>query len=336
MLTFRRVLSERFQAERFQEDAMATGAKQDWGLADIPTQTGKLAIVTGATGGLGYETALGLAAAGAEVILAGRNADKGSEALGRIRSHVPRAKVRFELIDLASLASIKAFADHLLAEGRPIDILVNNAGVMAPPKRKTTADGFELQFGTNHLGHFALTGRLLPLLRASRAPRVVTVSSLMHRMGADIHFDDLQWEHSYSPNGAYAQSKLANLLFALELQRRSDTNGWRLLSNAAHPGGSSTDLISNGIGNNSLAGKISAQLVHLLGQSAAAGALPILFAATALQARPGGYYGPDGFFEMRGAVAPAKISARANDANLARRLWQVSEELTGVQWPGTL
>jgi NAD(P)-dependent dehydrogenase (short-subunit alcohol dehydrogenase family) len=309
--------------------------KQSWGLADIPNQVGKLAVVTGATGGLGYETALGLTLAGAEVIVAGRNEAKGAEALRRIRAEVPAARVRFGLVDLASLSSVQAFADRLIAEGQPIDILVNNAGVMAPPKRRVTADGFELQFGTNHLSHFALTGRLLPLLLRGHGTRVVTVSSLMHRMAGNIHFDDLQWTRSYKPNAAYGQSKLANLLFAIELQRRSDANGWGLMSNAAHPGGSSTDLVTNGQGGNTLVAKISSTVVRVIGQSAAAGALPTLFAATSPEARPAGYYGPDGMFEMKGAVAPAKISAKASDAGLARMLWEVSEQLTGVVWPGS-
>jgi NAD(P)-dependent dehydrogenase (short-subunit alcohol dehydrogenase family) len=308
--------------------------KQSWGLADIPSQVGKLAVVTGATGGLGYETTLGLALAGAEVIVAGRNEAKGAEALRRIRAEVPAASVRFGLVDLASLASVQAFADRLITEGRPIDILVNNAGVMAPPKRKVTADGFELQFGTNHLSHFALTGRLLPLLRG-RGTRVVTVSSLMHRMAGEIYFDDLQWTRSYKPNAAYGQSKLANLLFVIELQRRSDANGWGLMSNAAHPGGSSTDLVTNGQGGNTLVAMVSSTVVRVIGQSAAAGALPTLFAATSPEARPAGYYGPDGMFEMKGDVAPAKISAKASDAGLAQRLWEVSEQLTGVVWPGS-
>jgi NAD(P)-dependent dehydrogenase (short-subunit alcohol dehydrogenase family) len=315
---------------------MANSIHQDWGVQDIPRQTGKFAIVTGATGGLGYETALGLAQAGAEVILAGRNDAKGADAIRRILAEFPAAKVRFEKVDLASLASVAEFAARLLATGRGIDILVNNAGVMAPPKRKTTEDGFELQFGTNHLSHFALTGRLLPLLLRGRGTRVVTVSSLMHRIGADIHFDDLQWVRSYKPNPAYAQSKLANLLFALELQRRSDAAEWGLMSNAAHPGGSSTDLIANGLGAQSLAGKISTRVVRVLGQSAAQGALPTLFAATSPEAKPAGYYGPDGFFEMKGAVAPAFVSSQAKDAAIARRLWEVSEQLTGVAWPNAI
>jgi NAD(P)-dependent dehydrogenase (short-subunit alcohol dehydrogenase family) len=306
-------------------------AKGGWNLADIPNQTGKLAVVTGATGGLGYETALELARAGASVVLAGRNGDKGQQAIGRIRSLHPDALVRFEELDLAELASIAAFADRLLAQGKPIDMLVNNAGVMTPPQRKTTRDGFELQFGTNHLGHFALTGRLLPLLAGGRGARVVNVASLMHRVGK-MRFDDLQWEKSYSPEGGYGQSKLANMLFTFELQRRSDAGGWGLMSNAAHPGISRTDLIANQVGTESFRGKMSTRMVGLMGQSAADGALPTLFAATSPEARGGGYYGPDGMLEMKGAVAPAVISKRARDVSAAQRLWVVSEELTGVRW----
>ena len=303
-----------------------------WRIADIPDQGGRLAVVTGATGGLGYEIALGLAIAGAEVIVAGRNDSKGSDALAKLRIAAPGAKVRFENLDLASLASVAAFADRLSAQGRPIDLLVNNAGVMAPPKRKTTQDGFELQFGTNHLGHFALTGRLLPLLTKGRGTRVVTMSSLMHRIAGEIYFNDLQWERKYNANAAYGQSKLANLLFAIELQRRSDAQGWGILSNAAHPGFSSTDLIANGVGIKSAAGRFSGLLFVLLGQTAVQGALPALYAATSPEAAPAGYYGPDGFFEIKGEVAPARISAKASNPELARRLWEVSQKLTGVPW----
>jgi NAD(P)-dependent dehydrogenase (short-subunit alcohol dehydrogenase family) len=305
-------------------------AKGGWNLADISDLTGKLAVVTGATGGLGYETALGLAQAGASVVLAGRNGDKGRQAIGRIRSLYPDALVRFEEVDLAELRSIAAFADRLLAQGKAIDILVNNAGVMTPPQRKTTKDGFELQFGTNHLGHFALTGRLLPLLAGGRGPRVVNVASLMHRVGK-MRFDDLQWEKSYSPEGGYGQSKLANMLFTFELQRRSDAGGWGLMSNAAHPGASRTDLIANQMGT-SFRAKVATRMVGLIGQSAADGALPTLYAATSPEARSGGYYGPDGMLEIKGAVAPAVISKRARDVSAAQRLWVVSEELTGVRW----
>ncbi len=304
---------------------------QKWTVADIPPQAGKVAVVTG-TGGLGYETALGLAGAGAEVIVAGRSEAKGREAIKRILAAFPRAQVRFDKLDLADLCSVAEFADRLLTADRAIDILVNNAGVMTPPKRKSTADGFELQFGTNYLGHFALTARLLPLLRKSRSPRVVNVSSGAHRIQAAIHFDDLQWERTYKPWPAYAQSKLAVLMFALELQRRSDANGWGLMSNAAHPGYARTDLIANGPGSDGFQSRMMRLLQPLMSQSASEGALPTLFAATSPDARNSGYYGPGGLFEMKGATASAVISSQARDRDLARQLWEVSENLTNVSW----
>lgn len=303
--------------------------KDHWGLSDIPNLRGNLAVVTGATGGLGYETALGLAQAGAEVILAGRNSQKGADALSRIRAVTPGAKIRFELVDLASLASVRSFAARLLANGNPIHILVNNAAVMANPTRETTADGFELQLGTNYLSHFALTASLVPLL--VQGARVVSVSSGAHLHGK-IHFDDLQSERKYSPWAAYCQSKLAMLLFALELHRRSEANGWGLLSNAAHPGYARTDLIANGPGAKSAMGSMHSSIGKWMSHSAAAGALPILFAATAPEARPGGYYGPNGFMEIKGPVGPAKIAHAAQDADLAQHLWEISEKLTGAEW----
>ncbi|UQV17916.1 SDR family oxidoreductase [Brevundimonas albigilva] len=247
-----------------------------WTTDDIPDQRGRLAIVTGATGGLGLETALALAGAGAEVVLAGRNPLKGDRAERMIRDRHPHAEVRFGLADLADLASIAAFGDRLLADGRPIDILVNNAGVMALPRRETTADGFERQFGVNYLSHFALTGRLLPLLTAGRA-RVVQLSSMAHH-GGRIRLDDLNHAHGYRPWPVYQQSKLAMLMFAVELQRRSDAHGWGLTSVAAHPGVANTDLMSNGPGG--LTGFGARLFLPLLTHSAAAGALPSLMAAT--------------------------------------------------------
>jgi NAD(P)-dependent dehydrogenase (short-subunit alcohol dehydrogenase family) len=302
-----------------------------WTLADIPPQTGRRAIVTG-TGGLGYETALALAAAGASVILAGRNETKGRGSVVRILNRHPNASVVFERLDLASLTSIADFAGQMEAQRQPIDLLVNNAGVMAPPKRETTADGFELQFGTNHLGHFALTGRLLPLLRAGKSPRVTTVSSGAHHTGK-IDFDDLQRTKRYSPWLAYSQSKLANLLFAFELQRRSDAAGWGLMSNAAHPGYARTELIANGPGLNSLSSRIGSLLVApWASQSPADGALPQLFAATSPDAKPSGYYGPGRLMELVGPPAPARISTAAQDPAAAKHLWDVSEALTHVRF----
>jgi NAD(P)-dependent dehydrogenase (short-subunit alcohol dehydrogenase family) len=297
----------------------------------MPSQQGKLAIVTGATGGLGYETALALAQHGAEVILAARNADKGRDALALIRAAVPNANLHFARVDLASLASVAEFSASLLEQGRPIDLLVNNAGVMALPQRQETVDGFEMQLGVNYLSHYALTSRLLPLLRKAPTPRVVNLSSLMHRSGK-IHLDDLQLQRGYTPTRAYGQSKLAMLMFALELQRRSDAQGWRLLSNAAHPGYARTELIPNGPGTDSFLSRLSILLQPIMSQSAADGAWPTLQAATAPDAKPAGYYGPDGWFEMRGTSTEAKISARANDATVAKRLWDLSAQLTGVSF----
>ncbi len=299
---------------------------------DTPPHTGKLAIVTG-TGGLGFETALGLARAGIEVVLAGRDPDKGEEARAHIESAVAGASVSFAELDLASLASVAAFTSAFTAQHGRLDILINNAGVMALPARKTTADGFEMQFGTNFLGAFALTGNLLPLLRRSSTARVVQLSSNAHRRGR-IAFDNLQGERRYRPWQAYAQSKLAMLIFALELQRRSDAHGWGLTSLAAHPGWATSDLIANGpardrSGPSRLLWRLVPLLAPLLSQSTAAGALPSLHAALATEVVKGGYYGPDRFYEIKGLPAPAKIVGEANDPAIAARLWQVAEQLTG-------
>jgi NAD(P)-dependent dehydrogenase (short-subunit alcohol dehydrogenase family) len=306
----------------------------NWTCNDIPPQTGRLAVVTGATGGLGYETALALAGAGAEVVLTGRNEAKGNAALAAIRAQYPRALISYQHLDLASLASVREFAERFTHKHVALDLLINNAGVMTPPARHETADGFELQFGTNYLGHFALTAQLLPALRNADGARVVNLSSIAHKLRAAIHFDDLQWTRRYDPWAAYAQSKLAMLMFAFELQRRSDANGWGLVSNAAHPGFARTDLIANGPGEHSLANLVGRWTVQpLMSQSAAAGALPTLFAATAPEAKPGGYYGPVGLFETKGPVGEAAIAPRALDYAVAARLWDVSEQLTHVRWP---
>ena len=307
-------------------------ADKIWTLSDAPSLVGRSALVTGATGGLGYETALGLARLGARVILAGRNDPKGSAALARIRQAVPGAKVGFERLDLASLASIAALAAKLGDGPDALDILVNNAGVMAPARRQTTADGFEMQFGTNYLGHFALTARLMPVLLRSRPEaRVVSLASLAHRLGR-IDFDDLEAEQSYEPWVAYRQSKLAMLIFARELQQRANRHDWAVRSIAAHPGWALTDIIDNGPGRsqNPLKTMLMNLVFRLRGQSAEAGALPILFAATAPEAEPGGYYGPAGHGELRGPVAPSRVMPQATDPETARRLWEVSERSTGV------
>jgi NAD(P)-dependent dehydrogenase (short-subunit alcohol dehydrogenase family) len=296
--------------------------------SEISSQLGRSAVVTGATGGLGYETAFALAKAGAEVVLTGRDDRKGQSAVERIGREALGAKVSYEPLDLANLASIADFAQRM--QSRPsLDILINNAGVMALPRRQTTADGFEMQFGTNYLGHFALTARLLPLLRKASAPRVVSVSSLAHRT-ARIDFNDLQGQRAYSPWKAYGQSKLAILMFAIELQRRSGAAGWNLASSAAHPGFARTGLFASGPGG--LLSIASDFAAPFFGQSAAEGARPILFAATNPNAKPGAYYGPGGLGELRGPPALALIMPQARDTAAAARLWDVSEKLTGTSF----
>ncbi|KPV42904.1 SDR family oxidoreductase [Alicyclobacillus ferrooxydans] len=305
-----------------------------WTETDIPNQNGRFVIVTGATSGLGYETARALAAKGAEVVLAVRNLSKGRDTVQRIQSLTKGAKVEVELLDLASLNSVAEFCNRMIHRDRPIDILVNNAGVMAVPNRQTTQDGFELQFGTNHLGHFALTGQLLPLIQKASAPRVVSVSSIVHRYGK-INFDDLQSQGRYGPMKVYGQSKLAVLQFALELQRRSDRHGWGILSCAAHPGFARTGLQTAGPNLGKPEGAKSRDgyaLISFLSQDAASGALPSLYGATSPNAQGGAYYGPSGGFELKGTPVPAKLSRRARDEKTASELWNVSERLTGVKF----
>ena len=302
----------------------------NWTTNDIPDQTGKLAVVTGATGGLGLETALALAGKGAEVVMVGRNPAKGAAALSAIRSAFPDARLRFEQVDLARLSDVAAFADRMLAEGRPIDILINNAGVMALAKLQTTPDGHEMQFGTNYLSHFALTARLMPLLTPAQA-RVVQLASIAHKAGR-IRLEDLNYQQGYRAWPVYQQSKLAMLMFAIELQRRSDANGWGLTSVAAHPGYAHTDLIANGPGQGAGAlyrGVISV-FERLFGHSPADGALPTLMAATLPDVTPGGYYGPQGWQDLKGPPGPAQVRPQALDADVAARLWTASERLTGV------
>jgi NAD(P)-dependent dehydrogenase (short-subunit alcohol dehydrogenase family) len=300
-----------------------------WTTKNIPSQAGRLAVVTG-TGGLGYEDALALSRAGAEVIIAGRNPAKGAEALSKIRSENPKANVCFEELDLANLASIEAFGKRMKAQHERLELLINNAAVMTPPNRQTTSDGFELQFGTNYLGHFALTAHLLPLLRKGQNPRVVNVSSIAASDGR-INFEDLQSEQDYRPMAAYGQSKLANLLFSFELQRRSAAAKGGISSIAAHSGISRTDLLPNGSGRMSFQGLVRRYLWFLF-QAASQGALPTLFAATSPDAKAGAYYGPDRFRETRGFPAPAKVPALAQDTSLAAQLWEESERLTKVSF----
>jgi NAD(P)-dependent dehydrogenase (short-subunit alcohol dehydrogenase family) len=292
---------------------------KNWGASQIPRLDGKRVIVTGANSGIGYHTALELGRAGAEVTLAARDRARGAEALAKMQADAPSARFAFEELDLASLSSIRSFAQRLIAAAQPIDILVNNAGIMAQPTRELTADGFERQLGTNHLGHFALTAQLLPLLRAAAAPRVVVVSSSVTNW-AKLELDNLQSEKRYSPMGTYGQSKLANLLFMVELQRRGAAAG--LVAVASHPGAAVTNLQVHKF----------KHLIKLIGQSAAMGALPSLYAAVGAEVRSGDYYGPRKFFGSFGPPAPASLPKRALDAALASALWARSEELTGVQF----
>jgi NAD(P)-dependent dehydrogenase (short-subunit alcohol dehydrogenase family) len=298
-----------------------------WTTDDIPDQTGRVAVITGANTGLGYETARALAEHGAHVVLAVRNLDKGKDAVARITAASPRADVGLQELDLTSLDSIRAAARQLRSDHDRIDLLINNAGVMYTPK-STTKDGFELQFGTNHLGHFALTGLLLDRLLPVAGSRIVTVSSIGHRIRADIHFDDLQWEHSYNRVSAYGQAKLANLLFTYELQRRLAPHGTTIAA-AAHPGGSNTELMRNLPRWAAVAYPVIAPLM----QDATMGALPSLRAATDPAVLGGQYYGPDGVGQTRGYPKLVGSSRKSHDVDLQRRLWAVSEELTGVAYP---
>src|SRR6516164_282906 len=296
-----------------------------WTSDDVPGQHGRLAVVTGANTGLGFETAQVLAARGASVVLAVRDTEKGKRAAARIAGTAPGADVMVQHLDLASLDSVRAAAGELRARHPRIDLLINNAGVMFTPQQ-ATRDGFELQLATNHLGHFALTGLLLPQMLPVPGSRVVTVSSTAHRIRARINFDDLQSERSYSRVAAYSQSKLANLMFTYELARRLSAAG-TTIAVAAHPGLAGTELTRN-------TPAIAAFLyARLLSQTPAMGALPTLRAATDPGVLGGQYYGPGGFFGARGYPKPAESSRRSRDTAIQRRLWTVSEELTGVTFP---
>ena len=301
--------------------------KTKWTAADMPNQNGRVAVVTGSNTGLGFDTARMLAEHGASVVLAVRDVEKGKQAAARIAETAPGAEVSVQRLDLGSLASVREAAAELKAAHPTIDLLINNAGVMYPP-RQLTPDGFELAFGTNHLGHFALTGLLLPTMLPVPGSRIVTVSSIGHRIRAKIHFDDLQFERSFDRVKAYGQSKLANLLFTYELQRRLAPRG-TTVALAAHPGGSNTELIRN---SPRWARAIAVPLAPIVAQSAARGALPTLRAATDPGALGGQYYGPDGFGEMRGNPKVVSSSAQSHDVTIQRRLWTVSEELTGVTY----
>lgn len=303
----------------------------------VPDLAGKLAVVTGASDGVGLGLATRLAAAGAEVVMPVRNPAKGEAAIAKIRERHPNAEVSLRDLELSSLASVAALADRLTEEGRPIHILVNNAGVMTPPERQTTKDGFELQFGTNHLGHFALVARLLPLLRAGRA-RVTSQISIAADQHA-INWDDLQWERKYNGNGAYSQSKIAFGLFGLELDRRSRDGGWGITSNLSHPGVTPTNLLA---ARPEVGRERDTPLVRLIRALSARGILfgkvesallPALYAATSPHAQGGHLYGPNGFRHLSGPPAEQKLYSRLRSADDARRIWTISEELVGYRFP---
>ena len=309
-----------------------------WSESDIPDLSGKRMLMTGAASGIGFEAARALAEHGAEVVLVDRNEAAARDAMARIREKRPDARLEFRPLDLSNLASVKAFAAALVAEGKPLDVLINNAGIQPISERRTSADGFELTFAIGHLAHFTLTAGLLPLLEAAPAPRVVTVSSMVHGRGW-LDWEDLQIERGYRHQRAYNQTKLANLLFARELQRRLDAAGKPIKSIAVHPGVSRTSIGANRrqlgtfrLGDHVITAVLSVVL-PFLGQSAQQGALPTLFAATDPQAEGGGFYGPGGAGEMKGPPAPARIKPSGQDMEAARKLWEITETLTGTRFP---
>src|ERR1700723_1767188 len=307
---------------------------QQWTAADIHSLSGKRVLITGANSGIGYRAALKLARKGAKVMLACRDPLRGQAALDRMQADSEGVETELVVLDLASLASIREFAKQELARNRPLDILINNAGVMAPPKRLETADGFELQFGTNVLGHFALTAMLMPALglaakESSDRPRVVTIASIAHKRG-QLNFDHLQSTKSYGPMRAYQQSKLADLMFAFELNRRLRATNSRIMSVAAHPGVANTNLFQAGDHSSfeKAVRNLAGHAIGILLNTDAEGALPTLYAATARDAQEGGYYGPQDFQEMSGDdVGPARIAPQARDTTAAARLWRVCEGL---------
>lgn len=306
--------------------------KVRWTAESIPDLSGKTMVVTGANSGIGREAALQLARKGARVVLACRDRQRAEDAAVSIRRSAANAQVEVMEIDLANLGSVRAFADAYRARHPRLDVLCNNAGVMALPYRKTS-DGFEMQIGTNHLGHFALTGLLLDRLLETPGARVVTVSSGAHRAGR-LRFDDLHWERGYRKWLAYAQSKLANLLFAYELQRRLDAARAAAISVACHPGYAATNLQVAGprMAGSSLQERVMLVANRLFSQSAEMGALPTLYAATHPSVRGGDYIGPDGFGELWGHPRKVSSNRRSRDPESARRLWELSERLTGVRY----
>lgn len=307
-------------------------ATTKWTASQMLPQTGKTMLVTGANSGIGYQAALELARHGAHVLLGVRNLSKGQDALQRLLREAPGASAEVVELDVASLRSVRSFAESYLRREQTLDVLINNAGVMALPTRELTEDGFERQFATNHLGHFALTGLLMPALSRAGAPRVVTVSSLAHRNGK-MDTANLQSEHDYKPWDAYNNSKLANLLFANELDRRARAAGLSLLSVAVHPGISKTSIFANGPGAGDFKAKIVNLLAPILMQDDVMGALPTEFAATDPSIRGGQYIGPDGLAEFKGFPKLVQPRPQALDQTAAKTLWELSEKLTGVSYP---
>jgi NAD(P)-dependent dehydrogenase (short-subunit alcohol dehydrogenase family) len=302
----------------------------------VPDLSGKRAVLTGGSDGIGLVLARRLAAAGVDLVLPVRNRGKGEAATAEIRARFPRARITLHSLDLSSLGSVAAFAGALLTEGRPIDILINNAGVMTPPERRTTVDGHELQLATNHLGHFALVAQLMPLLRAGRA-RVTSQTSVAANSNA-IHWNDLNWQRSYHPMRAYSSSKIAVGLFGLELDRRSTAHGWGITSNISHPGVAPTNLLAAQPGIGRAAESREIRLIRRLSALGIAGtpetaALPALFAATAPEAAGGRFYGPRRFQHMSGAPAEQKLYRQLRGVEDAQRIWQLSEHLTDVSFP---
>ena len=297
-------------------------SKHDWNAEHLPEQSGRVAIVTGSNSGIGFETARILAGKGANVVMACRNLEKANPKADEIRAEYPEADIEVMELDLSDLESVKLFADAFAAKHSRLDLLINNAGIMVPPYGKT-AQGFETQFGVNHLGHFALTGSLLDLIINTPDSRIVTVSSVAHLFGK-IEFSDLNWENGYKAQAAYGQSKLANLLFTYELQRRLAAAGKQTLAVAAHPGWTETNLQKHS--------KPVEFMNRFFAQAPLMGALPTLYAATESDVNGAEYYGPSGFLEMNGPPKRVKSNKRSHDANVAERLWNISEDLTGVHF----
>lgn len=309
----------------------------NWSEKNIPDLSGKRVLVTGGASGIGFEAARALAEHGADVIIADRNEQAGKAAPDRIRQTAPNAKVEYRMLDLSSLKAVKEFGAAFVAEGKPLDVLINNAGIQPISERRVSADGFELTFAIGHLGHFTLTALLFPLLKATPGARIVTVSSLVHAQGK-FDWNDLQMERGYSSQRPYNQTKLANLLFARELHKKLNAAGIKIKSIAVHPGVAQTSIGANrkqlgkfGFGDHVVSAILSLVFPYL-GQPAAAGALPTMYAAASPDAEGGRFYGPTGFGEMKGPPGPAQIKAPGRDVKAAEKLWAVTEELTGVKF----